>query len=89
MDEIVHWKLGSVLTSTIERHAASASKIMGLPSSLLNGLLSGDIASCEKNRSRHARHKERARGKPGIVPAARLAGENSQGSSYLKSRWRL
>lgn len=64
---------GSVLTSTIERHAASASKIMALPSSLLNGLLGGDIASCEEHSSRHARDKERTSSKSGIVPESQVS----------------
>lgn len=57
-----------VLTTTVEGHAAGAGKVMLLKTTLVDKLLSSNVASGKENSCGDALGEQRARGEAGVVP---------------------
>lgn len=73
IDFISDWKpwrrRRQVHTTTVKSHPSSACEIVLLQTPLLHQLLCQRIASCEKDSSRHALRKQRARRQLHLIPA--------------------
>lgn len=59
---------GEELTASVEGHAAGTGKVMLLKTTLVDELLSSNVASGKENSCGDALGEQRARGEAGVVP---------------------